>query len=178
MTEWGESLTLMLGGKRYPMNWNDGGIWSVTVKDYSREALKRYGYVVMREGLIWRTEWEAHHASKAAGIIEDRWIDCPIQGCPFPRAHQAPVFDQPGFRGAGTFVPVFSLRSDDDFGIGEFKDLHALVDWAAATGQCIIQMLPVTDTTRKGEWKDSYPYSPVSAFALHPIYMNLQAIGI
>ena len=42
MTEWGESLTLMLGGKRYPMNWNDGGIWSVTVKDYSLEALKLY----------------------------------------------------------------------------------------------------------------------------------------
>ena len=178
MTEWGDSLMLLLGGKRYPMNWNDGGIWSVTVKDYRREALKQYGYVVMREGLIWRTEWEPHHASKAAKVIEDKWIDCPIPGCPFPRAHQAPIFDRPGFRGAGTFVPVFSLRSDDDFGIGEFKDLHALVDWAAATGQCIIQMLPVTDTTRKGEWKDSYPYSPVSAFALHPIYMNLQAIGI
>ena len=177
-TEWGESLTLMLGGKRYPMDWNDGGVWSVTVRDCRREDLKDYGYVVMKDGLIWRTEWSGHRCTRMTPLIEDKWIDCPIPGCPFPRAHQAAIFDQPGFRGAGTAIPVFSLRSEDDFGIGEFKDLHALIDWAAATGQCIIQLLPVTDTTRKGEWKDSYPYSPVSAFALHPIFMNLQALGI
>ena len=177
-TEWGESLTLMLGGRRYPMDWNDGGIWSVTVKDCRREDLKEYGYVVMRDGLIWRTEWSSHRCTRLSTLVEDKWIDCPIPGCPFPRAHQAPIFDQPGFRGAGTAIPVFSLRSEDDFGIGDFKDLHALIDWAAATGQCILQLLPVTDTTRKGEWKDSYPYSPVSAFALHPIFMNLQALGI
>ena len=177
-TEWGESLTLMLGGKRYPMDWNDGGVWRVTVRDCRREDLKDYGYVVMKDGLIWRTEWSGHRCTRMTPLIEDKWIDCPIPGCPFPRAHQAAIFDQPGFRGAGTAIPVFSLRSEDDFGIGEFKDLHALIDWAAATGQCIIQLLPVTDTTRKGEWKDSYPYSPVSAFALHPIFMNLQALGI
>ena len=177
-TEWGESLTLMLGGKRYPMDWNDGGVWSVTVRDCRREDLKDYGYAVMKDGLIWRTEWSGHRCTRMTPLIEDKWIDCPIPGCPFPRAHQAAIFDQPGFRGAGTAIPVFSLRSEDDFGIGEFKDLHALIDWAAATGQCIIQLLPVTDTTRKGEWKDSYPYSPVSAFALHPIFMNLQALGI
>ena len=73
---------------------------------------------------------------------------------------------------------MFSLRTESDFGIGEFKDLRPLVDWAAATGQCIIQLLPVNDTTRKGEWKDSYPYSPISSFALHPLYINLQALGI
>jgi 4-alpha-glucanotransferase len=73
---------------------------------------------------------------------------------------------------------VFSLRTADDFGIGEFRDLRPLVDWAAATGQCIIQLLPVNDTTRKGLWQDSYPYSPVSTFALHPLYMRLQEIGV
>ncbi|HIQ84298.1 MAG TPA: 4-alpha-glucanotransferase [Candidatus Cryptobacteroides excrementigallinarum] len=177
-TEWGESLTLMLGGKRYPMDWNNGGVWSVTVRDCRREDLKDYGYVVMKDGLIWRTEWSGHRCTRMTQLIEDKWIDCPIPGCPFARAHQAAIFDQPGFRGAGTAIPVFSLRSEDDFGIGDFKDLHALIDWAAATGQCILQLLPVTDTTRKGEWKDSYPYSPVSAFALHPIFMNLQALGI
>ena len=176
-TVWGESLALVLNDRKYPMEWGEGGIWSVTVKDCTAAALKDYTYVVMREGLIWRTEWK-HHSSKMAREISDKWIDCPIPGCPFPREHQAAKFDRPGFRGAGTAIPVFSLRTESDFGIGEFKDLRPLVDWAAATGQCIIQLLPVNDTTRKGEWKDSYPYSPISSFALHPLYINLQALGI
>lgn len=176
-TEWGESLSLVLGDVKYPMNWNDGGIWSVTVKDCTAAKLKDYGYVVIREGLIWRTEWQ-RHSSKAAKEITDSWIDCPIPGCRFPRRHQAGIFDEPGFRGAGTAIPIFSLRTRDDFGIGEFTDLRPLVDWAKATGQCIIQLLPVNDTTRKGEWKDSYPYSPISSFALHPLYMHLQDLGI
>lgn len=176
-TVWGESLALVLNDRKYPMEWGEGGVWSVMVKNCTAAALKDYTYVVMREGLIWRTEWK-HHSSKMAREIEDSWIDCPIPGCPFPREHQAPKFDRPGFRGAGTAIPVFSLRTESDFGIGEFKDLRPLVDWAAATGQCIIQLLPVNDTTRKGEWKDSYPYSPISSFALHPLYINLQALGI
>ena len=176
-TVWGESLALVLNDRKYPMDWGEGGVWSVTVKNCTAAALKDYTYVVMREGLIWRTEWK-HHSSKMVREISDKWIDCPIPGCPFPREHQAAKFDRPGFRGAGTAIPVFSLRTESDFGIGEFKDLRPLVDWAAATGQCIIQLLPVNDTTRKGEWKDSYPYSPISSFALHPLYINLQALGI
>ena len=176
-TEWGDSLTLILGEEKYPMEWSDGAIWHVTVKHCTAAMLKDYSYVVMRSGLIWRTEWK-HHSAKLAKEIDDSWIDCPIPGCPFPREHQAGMFDRPGFRGAGTAIPVFSLRSEDDFGIGEFRDLHKLIDWAAATGQCILQLLPVNDTTRKGGWEDSYPYSPVSSFALNPMYMHLQSLGI
>ena len=176
-TRWGESLALVLQDKKHPMQWGEGAVWSVTVKDCPAAALKDYTYVVMRDGLIVRTEW-SHHSSKSAREITDAWIDCPIPGCPFPRAHQAARFDRPGFRGAGTAVPVFSLRTPADFGIGEFRDLRPLVDWAAATHQCVIQLLPVNDTTRKGGWQDSYPYSPVSTFALHPLYMHLQDLGI
>ena len=180
-TEWGSSLSLVLGGKKYPMNWNDGGIWSVSVK-CNAEELRDYTYVVMRYGLIERTEWK-HHSAKVPTKrkpqeIVDEWIDCPIEGCPFTREHQAAIFDRPGFRGAGTAIPVFSLRTGNDFGIGEFRDLRPLVDWAASTGQCIIQLLPVNDTTRKGDWQDSYPYSPISSFALHPLYIHLQDLGI
>ena len=176
-TRWGESLALVLQDKKYPMEWGDGAVWSVTVKDCPAAALKDYTYVLMSDGLIVRTEWD-HHSAKSARVIEDAWIDCPIPGCPFPRRHQAEKFDRPGFRGVGTAIPVFSLRTADDFGIGEFRDLRPVVDWAAATGQCILQLLPVNDTTRKGEWADSYPYSPVSTFALHPLYMHLQDLGI
>ncbi|MCQ2142593.1 MAG: 4-alpha-glucanotransferase [Bacteroidales bacterium] len=175
-TEWGESLALSLGDRKYPMEWNEGAVWSVSV-DADSSLLCDYTYLVMRDGLIVRTEWD-HHSSEASPEIVDSWIDCPIPGCEFPRRHIAGKFDRPGFRGAGVAIPVFSLRSGKDFGIGEFRDLHALVDWAAATGQTIIQLLPVTDTTRKGDWKDSYPYSPVSSFALHPLYIHLQDLGV
>ena len=181
-TKWGESLALVLADKKYPMSWTDGAVWTLTLDKVSVASLKDYGYVLMKDGLIDRIEWTNHSAKPAAGtkelVLRDSWIDCPIPGCPFPRAHQAEKFDRAGFRGAGIAVPVFSLRSESDFGIGEFNDLKDLVDWAVKTGQCIIQILPINDTTRKGEWKDSYPYSPVSSFALHPIYIHLQDLGI
>ena len=176
-TRWGESLCLVAQDVKYPMNWAGNGLWSVTVKDATAAMLKDYSYVVIEDGLIVRTEWE-HHSSPRAREIRDSWKDCPIPGCPFPRRHSAEIFDRPGFRGAGTAVPIFSLRTESDFGIGEFCDLRPLVDWAAATGQCIIQLLPVNDCTRKGEWRDSYPYSPISSFALNPMYMHLQDLGI
>ncbi len=180
-TVWGESLALVIDDRKYSMNWNAGDIWTVSVKT-SAKALKDYGYIVVKDGLTVRYEWRNHSFDGPAGKeetdITDRWIDCPIPGCPFIREHQAPEFDRPGFRGAGTAVPVFSLRTEDDFGIGEFRDLYPLVDWAVLTGQCVIQLLPVTDTTRHGGWEDSYPYSPVSSFALHPLYVNLQGLGV
>lgn len=176
-TQWGETLCLVSEDTRYPMIWQGNDIWTVTVKNCTAAMLKNYGYVVVRDGIIQRTEWDSH-SNKAATQIRDCWFDCPIQGCPFPRKHSAEIFDRPGFRGAGTAVPVFSLRTQKDFGIGEFRDLRPLVDWASATGQCLIQLLPINDTTRKGEWEDSYPYSPVSSFALHPLYMHLQDLGI
>ena len=176
LTQWGESLSVVLQDKKYPMEWHEGAVWTVTA-NVPAAALKDYWYVVMRDGVISRSEW-SHHSSASAAVIEDVWHDCPIEGCPFVRKHTAELFDRPGFKGAGVAVPVFSLRSADDFGIGDFRDLRPLTDWAAATGLSIIQLLPVSDTTRKGQWKDSYPYSPISSFALHPLYLRLQEIGV
>lgn len=74
---------------------------------------------------------------------------------------------------AGVAIPVFSLRSNDSFGIGEFSDLKKMVDWATITGQKIIQVLPINDTTITYSWIDSYPYNAISTYALHPIYLGL-----
>ena len=74
---------------------------------------------------------------------------------------------------AGTLVPVFSLRSDASFGIGDFGDLKKAVDWIAATNQRVLQVLPINDTTISHTWTDSYPYSCISIFALHPQYADL-----
>ena len=84
---------------------------------------------------------------------------------------------QPKWKGAGVAIPVFSLRTENDFGIGEFLDLKLFADWAAATGQKMIQTLPINDTTLTHTNRDSYPYNAVSVFALHPIYINIEKMG-
>ena len=78
----------------------------------------------------------------------------------------------------GVAVPLFSLRSDDDFGIGEFVDLPKLGEWCVFNDLKIIQILPINDTTSHFDWRDSYPYNAISAFALNPIYLNLNQLGI
>jgi len=81
------------------------------------------------------------------------------------------------WRGAGVSIPVFTLRSKNSFGVGEFSDLKLLVDWARKTGLKLIQILPVNDTSATHTWVDSYPYAAISAFALHPIYLNIEKIA-
>ena len=89
-----------------------------------------------------------------------------------------PRFPTEPWRGAGVAVPVFSLRKEDSFGVGEFHDLKKLVDWAVKAGQSVIQLLPVNDTTMTGGWQDSYPYNAVSSFALHPQFIHLPDAGV
>ncbi len=80
------------------------------------------------------------------------------------------------WRCAGTVVPVFSLRSEQSFGIGDFGDLQPMTRWLAETGQHVLQLLPINDTTQNGLWTDSYPYNAISIYALHPIYTCLHAL--
>ncbi|MFR9534569.1 MAG: 4-alpha-glucanotransferase [Rikenellaceae bacterium] len=86
-------------------------------------------------------------------------------------------FSLPAWRGAGVAIPLFSLRSQESAGVGEFADLKKMVDWARMTDQKIIQILPINDTTMSGTWEDSYPYNANSIFALHPQYISLNSIG-
>ena len=85
-------------------------------------------------------------------------------------------FDIYNVRCAGTLVPVFSLRSKKSFGVGDFGDLRMMIDWVAQTHQRVLQVLPINDTTTTHTWTDSYPYSCISIFALHPQYANLRAL--
>lgn len=81
------------------------------------------------------------------------------------------------WRGAGVAIPVFSVRSEEDFGVGDFIDLKKMIDWAALTGQKFLQILPINDTTMTHTWTDSYPYNANSTFALHPMYLRLSELG-
>ncbi|EFJ19739.1 hypothetical protein SELMODRAFT_268243 [Selaginella moellendorffii] len=80
------------------------------------------------------------------------------------------------WRGAGLAIPVFSIRTHADVGAGEFLDLKLLVDLAVKSGLRLLQLLPVNDTSVHGMWWDSYPYSSLSVFALHPLYLSLEAM--
>lgn len=79
------------------------------------------------------------------------------------------------WRGAGVAIPVFSLRSEDSWGVGEFSDLKLMSRWAKSVGMSVIQILPVNDTSASFTWRDSYPYNAISSFALHPLYIGAKA---
>ena len=85
-------------------------------------------------------------------------------------------FSIPQWRGAGTVIPVFSLRSEGSFGVGDFGDLQLMVDWCAKTFQHVLQILPINDTTITHTWQDSYPYNSISIYALHPQYTDLRQL--
>ncbi|KAL3841131.1 hypothetical protein ACJIZ3_025722 [Penstemon smallii] len=81
------------------------------------------------------------------------------------------------WRGAGVAIPMFSVRSEADVGVGEFLDLKLLVDLAVESGFHLVQLLPINDTSVHKMWWDSYPYSSLSVFALHPLYLRVQALS-
>ena len=81
------------------------------------------------------------------------------------------------WKGAGTAIPVFSIRTNEDFGVGDFPDIKKMVDWCVMTGQKVLQLLPINDTTMTRTWVDSYPYKANSTFALHPMYLRPEKVG-
>lgn len=110
---------------------------------------------------------------------ENRTLDLPQQASGETAVISGLQFrdNLPDWRCAGTVIPVFSLRSETSFGVGDLDDLKKLIDWARKTSQRIIQVLPLNDTTQTHTWKDSYPYSAISIFALHPMYISLTRLG-
>ena len=78
------------------------------------------------------------------------------------------------YHAAGVAVPVFALRTENSFGVGEFSDLKILADWAKKTNLSVLQILPINDTTANYSWTDSYPYAAISVYALHPQYLSIE----
>ena len=113
------------------------------------------------------------------------WETCPNRTIAIPQGGKGTVwvysldqsfFDIRDVRIAGTLIPVFSLRTEKSFGVGDFGDLKRMIDFVSATGQRVLQLLPINDTTATHTWKDSYPYSCISIFALHPQYVALDSL--
>ena len=80
------------------------------------------------------------------------------------------------WKGAGTVIPIFSLRSEGSFGVGDFGDLKLMVDWCDKTKQRVLQVLPINDTNITHTWQDSYPYNSISIYALHPQYTDFRQL--
>ena len=159
--EWSMSVARIM---RKSGNW-----WTIALdmSDESFPVLYKYGIYDLKHKSIVRFESEANRVLPA----EDRTDCLTILQDGF--AH----LPNTTWKGAGVSIPVFSLRSKDSMGAGEFSDIRLLVDWAAKTGMKLIQILPVNDTSATNTWIDSYPYSSISAFALHPLYLNLQEMA-
>ena len=149
------------------MNDADAPVWSARVK--APKAAFAYKFVIVDSAsgdvVAWQSG-ENYYFAESLNEGEALVID-----------GLRPQFDMAPWRGAGVAIPVFSLRSEQSFGVGEFYDLKLMVDWAAMTGQSIIQILPINDTTMTGTWQDSYPYNANSTFALHPQFLHLPAVG-
>jgi len=144
--------------------------WSLQLPVTSLPECFEYKFVLLRKDAKTMTAWENGSnrsfnfpklGPNGSMILSGLFLENPL----------------PRWRGLGTAIPVFSLRSDEGFGVGEFMDLMKLVDWAVATGQRFIQLLPINDTTMTHTWRDSYPYTTNSTFALHPMYLRIHDVG-
>lgn len=74
-------------------------------------------------------------------------------------------------RRLGLLIPVFSLRRDDDLGIGDTCALRQMVDWAAEHRIGFLQLLPINETG-----SDNSPYNAISSIALDPVLLDMEAI--
>ena len=71
----------------------------------------------------------------------------------------------------GIVVPLSALYTKDCPSCGDFLALKDLADFCKKAGFSIVQLLPVNDTGTQ-----SSPYSGLSAFALHPLFIRINAL--
>lgn len=144
--------------------------WTVNLPFDAIDPDTEYKFIILKKSTRALVAWEGGD-NRRFGYKNVRPDDCIVD------AGQRLVNPLTPWHGAGVAIPVFSLRSEDDFGVGDFYDLMKMVDWAVQTEQTFIQILPINDTTMTGTWTDSYPYNANSTFALHPMYLRPDAIG-
>ena len=144
--------------------------WVVSL-DASRLPAQRFEFkfIVLDtesgEDLLW--EQSANRSIELAQVADDGVLVYELSQAYFP------IYP---WKGAGTVIPIFSLRSEGSFGVGDFGDLKQMIDWAAKTQQRVIQVLPINDTNMTYTWQDSYPYNSISIYALHPQYTDLRQL--
>jgi len=160
---WNENKLIFLDNSEYPL-WKA----SLALKGDYQSFSYKYGIYDPLNKRIVAWESDANRKFNCSGTPGAKTIVCDDYG------FQIPVGN---WKGTGVAIPVFSLRTKSSFGIGEFDDLKALIDWSVVCGVKMVQILPINDTSSTFTKSDSYPYSAISVFALHPIYVNLFKVG-
>jgi 4-alpha-glucanotransferase len=144
--------------------------WILSVNIYGMNLPLEYKYVIIDDKTNQLKCWEdGSNRSTGEIVVEDGQVLVMYGNSLHVR--------EKTWRCAGVSVPVFSLRSEHSFGVGDFGDIQRLTDWAVKTGMKVIQILPVNDTSSTHSWTDSHPYNCISAFALHPHYLDLEQLG-
>ena len=161
---WLPSKSLIMNDANYP-EWTA----NLPLKDWEQPF--EYKFVVLKKDTKEAVAWETINNRICGFVNEPQDTLILVDGLRFanPRDH---------WKGAGTAIPVFSIRTNEDNGVGDFLDIKKMVDWCVITGQKILQVLPINDTTKTNTWVDSYPYSANSTFALHPMYLRLEEVGV
>lgn len=160
---WDPSKALLMNDSNYPE-------WAINIPIENCNVPFEYKFVVLKKSTKEVVVWENSDNRICGFINEEPGTQIVVDGLRFANPRD-------NWKGAGTAIPVFSIRSEEDCGVGDFLDLKKMVDWCVLTGQKVLQVLPINDTTKTGTWIDSYPYSANSTFALHPMYMRLEAVG-
>ncbi|NPA37577.1 MAG: 4-alpha-glucanotransferase [Chlorobi bacterium] len=160
---WNENSALKLNGYRFPE-------WKAVMK--IKQSLSfEYKFVIINNSTGKIIHWEkGNNRVFSPPAFPEKTCHCIINDDNIS-------FDNYVFRSTGVAIPVFSLRTKQSFGIGDFSDLKLLTDWAVKTRLKLIQILPVNDTTAHFSHLDSYPYNTISVFALNPAYLNIFETG-
>lgn len=142
------------------------GTWSFSLDRQAIDVGNEYKFLIRNNSSKELVEWEKGENRKfqLLEVVEDSTL---IENLEYRLNHLK------NWKAAGVAIPVFSLRSESSCGVGDFLDLQKMIDWAAATNLKVIQILPINDTTSTLTNADSYPYSAISIYALHPIYIGL-----
>ncbi|WP_300725632.1 4-alpha-glucanotransferase [uncultured Bacteroides sp.] len=144
-------------------------VWHLTLDASILEYPFEYKFVAIDSKTGAVTEWECcnNHTFHIQPLMRGETY-LPMENEVF--------FNLPVQKIAGTAIPVFSLRSEGSYGVGDFGDLKTFIEWAAHTHQKAVQILPINDTSMTGTWVDSYPYNSISIYAFHPMYTDLRQL--
>ncbi|MGO9572632.1 MAG: 4-alpha-glucanotransferase [Desulfomonilaceae bacterium] len=98
------------------------------------------------------------------------WIICP------PKAYVPPAFEA-GKKLAGIAVALYGIRSETNWGIGDFSDLTKIIDWAANDLSVdVVGLNPLHALFNRRPYNSS-PYLPSSRLFRNFIYLDVPGIG-
>jgi (1->4)-alpha-D-glucan 1-alpha-D-glucosylmutase len=136
------------------------------------EQLSRFG--IERGYHDIQGRWREAPPEALAALLAEFDDAAPLAAAPPPPA-PGRCFEPPLGRVWGPSVQLYSLRSSRNWGIGDFGDLAALLEWAAARGAALVGLNPLHALFAHNPAHCS-PYSPSTRLAWNALYLDVEAI--